>query len=667
MIEKIYSRLYSDYNFEKRENQINMSNTIKKGIDNNTPVLLEAETGSGKTLGYLIPTIDFALKEMKNIVISTNTLNLQDQILNKELPLLKQLFGEKMKYTLIKGRNNYICKRKLQDLIMKSNDEKYVDLIEAVKSSLSGDRSDIKYKINNELWNEIKSDKDSTFSTKCPYYKSCYFYSTRNKNEHCNIFIVNHHILLLDHIIKQNNNTGLIPKYDLVVIDEAHNLESVVRKYFSMTFNFKEVFKIIGKLYSNNVKDIENAGLIAKIIVNISNNSNDFFIDDLKEIFFSNIDNIYYSLVELRKKIVEKYTNLNQVGILTNDMYDLNVTSILDKIFSSNLILKKEICRLINFLEERDDLDQDNLRLFLSNTYNNLEEHLDILQEIFELDYEKYIYWINLDNDNIFPIINATPYSISKEFGENFIEKLRKVILISATLTVGSNFKYIKNSLGLTDVIEENIPSEFDYLNNMNIYLPDDLPLPSESNFNEMATKFILEYAEKNNGKCFVLFTSYKDLKFVSNYLNKYSNRLNVLTQGEYEIIELIRKFREKENSILLGTYSFWEGVDVQGEALSNVIIFKLPFQAPDDPIVSSICNRLNELNSNSAFREFQLPYAVLKMKQGVGRLIRSKEDKGNIIILDKRIHKKSYGKTILKSLPKGNIEILDVEDILLK
>ncbi|WP_064614304.1 ATP-dependent DNA helicase [Streptobacillus moniliformis] len=667
MIEKIYNRLYSDYDFEKRENQINMSKIIKKGIDNDMPVLLEAETGSGKTLGYLIPAIDFALTEMKNIVISTNTLNLQDQILNKELPLLKKLFGEKMKYTLIKGRNNYVCKRKLQDLVMKSDDEKYMDLIEAVKAFLTGDRSDIKYKISNDLWNEIKSDKDSTFANKCPYYKSCYFYLSRSKNEHCNIFIVNHHILLLDHIIKQNNNVGLIPKYDLIVIDEAHNLENVVRKYYSLSFSFKEVFKIIGMLYSNNVKDIENAGLIGKIIINISENSNHFLIDELKEIFFSNINNIYYALVELRKKIVRKYTDLNQNGILTKDICDLNVNDLLEKIFSSNLILKKEVYRLINFLEERDELDKDNLRLFLSSSYNNLEEHLNTLQEIFELNYEKYIYWMNLDIDNVFPIINATPYSISKEFGENFIEKIRKVILISATLTVGNSFRYIKNSLGIIDSVEENIPSEFDYLNNMNIYLPDNLPLPNEIDFNERATKFILDYAEKNNGKCFVLFTSYKDLKFVANYLNKYSSSLNVLIQGEYEIIELIKMFKEKENSILLGTYSFWEGVDVQGEALSNVIIFKLPFQVPDDPIVSSICYRLNELNSNSAFKEFQLPYAVLKMKQGVGRLIRSKEDKGNIIILDKRIHKKSYGKIILKSLPKGNIEILSIEDILLK
>ncbi|WP_073507997.1 ATP-dependent DNA helicase [Streptobacillus notomytis] len=667
MIEKIYDILYSDYNFEKRENQINMSNIIKKGIDNDAPVLIEAETGSGKTLGYLIPTIDFALKENKKIVISTNTLNLQDQILNKELPLLKKIFGSKMKYTLIKGRNNYVCKRKLQNLVMKSDDKKYIDLINAVKNSLTGDRSDIKYKISNDLWNEIKSDKDSTFATKCPYYKSCYFYSSRSKNEYYNIFIVNHHILLLDHIIKQNNNAGLIPKYDLVVIDEAHNLENVIRKYFSMTFNFKEVFKNIGKLYSNNAKDIENAGLIAKIIINISEKSNDFLVDELKEIFFLNIDNIYYSLVELRKKIVERYTNLNQIGILTKDIYNLNVENILEKVFSSNLILKKEVYRLINFLEERDDLDVDNLRLLLSNAYNNLEEHLNTLQEIFKLDYSKYIYWINLDTDNVFPIINATPYMISEEFGYNFIEKLRKVILLSATLTVGGNFNYIKKSLGLKDLIEENIPSEFDYASNMNIYLPDDLPLPSENNFNENVTKFILDYAEKNNGKCFVLFTSYKDLKFVSNYLNKHSDVLNVLTQGEYEIMELIRMFREKENSILLGTYSFWEGVDVQGEALSNVIIFKLPFQVPDDPIVSSICDRLNELNPNSAFREFQLPYAVLKMKQGVGRLIRSKEDRGNIIILDKRIHKKNYGKIILKSLPKGNVEILNTEEILLK
>lgn len=667
MIENIYTRLYSEFSFEKRENQIKMSKIIKEGIDNNIPVLLEAETGSGKTLGYLIPSIDFALTEGKNIVISTNTLNLQDQILNKELPLLKNIFGEDLKYTLIKGRNNYVCKRKLQELVMKSEDDKYIELVDTIKNSITGDKSDIKYRIAAELWNEIKSDKDTTFSTKCPFYKSCYFYSSRNKNENCNVFIVNHHILLLDFIIKQEGNIGLIPNYDLVVIDEAHNLEAIVRKYFSLTFSFKEVFKIIGQLYSNNVKDILNAGLIPRIINNIANGTSDLVADELKDLFYNNINKIYYDLVELRKRIVSKYKNLTQSGILTKDIGSLNVTDILENVFSSNLILKKEILRLTQFLEERDDFDKDNLRLLVNNIYTNLDFYLNVLQEIFTLDFEKYIYWINLENDNVFPILNATPYTISKAFGENFIEKIRKVIMVSATLSVSNRFKYIKNNLGIEEVIEGNIPSEFDYKNNMNIFLPNNLPLPNEIKFNEMAAEFIHEYVEKNNGQTFVLFTSYKDLKYVSEYLKKKSSKLNVLTQGEFERMELLKIFKENENSILLGTDSFWEGVDVQGEALSNVIIFKLPFQVPDDPIVSSICERLNAINPNSAFREYQLPYAVLKMKQGVGRLIRSKEDRGNVIILDKRIHQKGYGKTILKSLPNANIEILDLEDILSK
>ncbi|NYV27863.1 ATP-dependent DNA helicase [Streptobacillus felis] len=667
MIENIYKELYSKYSFEERINQIEMSKIIEEGINTNTPVLLEAETGSGKTLGYLIPSINYALKEAKNIVISTNTLNLQDQILNKELPLLKEIFGESIKYILIKGRNNYVCKRKLEELVMNSNDNKYIDLINNIKKAPNGDRSEIKYRINNELWNLIKSDKDTTFATKCPYYKSCYFYTMKNKIENCNVFVVNHHILMLDHIIKQEGNAGLIPKYDLVVVDEAHNLENIVRRYYSLTFNFKEVFKNIGQLYSNKVKDIESAGIISKVLYNISNNNVEFFIDDIKEILLSNIDNIYYSLVKLMKYISEVYKKITISGLLAKNIDKLEVSGILEEVFESNLILKKEITRLVNFLEERDDLDQNNLRILLSNIYNNLDTQLNTLQEIFDINFEKYIYWINLENDNVYLVINATPYSISKEFGENFIEKVRKIIMVSATLSVGKSFKYIKNNLGIEDAIEKNIKSDFDYRNNMNIFLPDDIPLPNEKEFNEVASSFILDYVEKNEGKTFVLFTSYKDLMFVSTYLKNSSKKLNVLTQGDLDRMELIKNFKENKNSILLGTDSFWEGVDVQGEALSNVIIYKLPFQVPDDPIVSSICDRLNEIKANSSFIEYQLPYAVLKMKQGVGRLLRSKYDKGNIIILDKRIHKKNYGKTILKSLPDANIEILDIKDILLK
>ena len=234
------------------------------------------------------------------------------------------------------------------------------------------------------------------------------------------------------------------------------------------------------------------------------------------------------------------------------------------------------------------------------------------------------------------------------------------MILVSATLTTNSNFDYLKQSLGIKESNEKIIKSSFDYKNQMNLLLPTDISEPNSLTFRDEASKFILDYTIKNKGKNFVLFTSYIDLEYISEYLKKHSD-LNILKQGDYERVELIRKFKKEKKSVLLGTDSFWEGVDIQGEALSSVIIMKMPFQVPDDPIVKSI----SEKYGSRSFVDFQLPYAIIKLKQGVGRLIRSKNDKGNVIILDKRLYTKSYGKIVLKSLPNANIEILDLESII--
>ncbi len=257
----------------------------------------------------------------------------------------------------------------------------------------------------------------------------------------------------------------------------------------------------------------------------------------------------------------------------------------------------------------------------------------------FEFNFDEYIYWVKSE-DGVYLNLNATPYYIAERFYDEFIKKVENMILVSATLTTNSNFDYLKQSLGIKESNEKIIKSSFDYKNQMNLLLPTDISEPNSLTFRDEASKFILEY--------------------ISEYLKKHSD-LNILKQGDYERVELIRKFKKEKKSVLLGTDSFWEGVDIQGEALSSVIIMKMPFQVPDDPIVKSI----SEKYGSRSFVDFQLPYAIIKLKQGVGRLIRSKNDKGNVIILDKRLYTKSYGKIVLKSLPNANIEILDLESII--
>lgn len=658
MLKNIYDNLVNKLNFEKREEQLKMSSIIEKGLNEEIPVLIEAETGSGKTLAYLIPTILNSIEKGEKLVISTNTINLQDQIIKKELPLIEKILDRKLNYTLIKGRNNYVCKRKLEEYYSKNKDIDY--LIDAINSTKNGDIGEIKAKISPEIWKEIRSEKETTLSKRCPYFKSCYYYKSKQENENADIFIVNHHILLLDLILREKNETSIIPNYNTVVIDEAHNLEDILRKYFSKTFSFLEAFKNIGLLHNRNAKSKEVSGYLYKLFIEMSKFDKNLNIDDLYNEYILKIDNIYDNLLELMKIINKKYSNIKSIGVAIENLYNNEIKNILNNVFFDIEELNNNF-KIINSYLEYNDNELDTLVTLVNNYYNNIKSFIEDLIDIFKFDYDKNIYWLKYeDSSNIYPLLNSTPYDVSSRFYNDFIEKKKKIIFISATLTVDNDFKYIKNNLGLKECIEANIESSFDYKKQMNMYFIDDLPLPNEENFIKEASDFLFEYIKKVDGKTFILFTSYYDLNLMYKYFLDKNTEFNLLKQGDFSRNELIDRFKNTEKSVLFGTDSFWEGVDVQGEALSNVVIVKLPFQVPDDPIVKNISKRMK-----SPFMDYQLPIATIKLKQGVGRLIRSKNDKGNVIILDKRIFTKSYGKIMLRSLPKSNRKILKSKELL--
>ena len=659
MIEKIYNTLFERFNFEPRKDQIEMSLYIDENMLSNNPILVEAETGSGKTMAYLIPTILKALNENKNVVISTNTLNLQDQLLKKELPIIEEIFGEKIEYTLIKGRSNYVCKRKLQEYYDRNKKPEISKLIDEIFKTKNGDRSELKSNISTNIWSEIASEKETTLYKKCPFYETCFYYNKKRENEKAKVFVVNHHILMLDRILRNESSTSLIPDYQILIIDEAHNLENVVRKYYSYTFSFKEMSKCLGLLYNRSAKSVDKAGLILKILSKIEEYSNNFEVDNLKDILIDDMDYIYDNIMNIMKMINEKIPNIKFNGNLTNILKNIDFKSILNNIESRIKEVDTRIGEISKFLENNTDIDKENEMVFLNNMISKVISLFENLKINFEFNFDEYIYWVKSE-DGVYLNLNATPYYIAERFYDEFIKKVENMIFVSATLTTNSNFDYLKQSLGIKESNEKIIKSSFDYKNQMNLLLPTDISEPNSLTFRDEASKFILDYTIKNKGKTFVLFTSYIDLECISEYLKEHSD-LNILKQGDYERVELIRKFKKEEKSVLLGTDSFWEGVDIQGEALSSVIIMKMPFQVPDDPIVKSI----SEKYGSRSFVDFQLPYAIIKLKQGVGRLIRSKNDKGNVIILDKRLYTKSYGKIVLKSLPNANIEILDLESII--
>ena len=653
-IKDIYNKLHTDFKYEKRKNQIEMSELIDEGLFENNHTLIEAETGSGKTLAYLIPLILRSINNNVNVVISTNTINLQEQILKQELPLIEKLLGVKLNYTLIKGRSNYVCRRKLDEFYLKNNkNEELKKVLEDIEISKTGDRADIKNKDIFKIWNEIKSEKETTLSVKCPYYDKCYYYNTKKNNEF-NIFIVNHNILILDSILRAENDISLIPEYDSVVIDEAHNLENIARACYTKEFSFREINKYLGQLYNRNAKTIDKSGNMLRLLEKISVSK------ETEDTIISTLDNIYDNTFIIMKKLIKMYPQIPSNGVRADKIYDLNVTDQMSNIKSSVKLLDFTLKEIGQIIKENKDKEVERAYQLIKNYFKYIKDKIAILNSFFAFDLKNNIYWLNYA-DNVFLTLNITPYNISKLFSMGFISK--RLVLTSATLTVNGSFKYLENSLGLENVSSKIIESTFNYKDNMNIYIPSDISLPDNFSFKQEMANFIYNYIVKKEGRSFILFTSYADLNYVHDYISKKEHNLNILKQGDFERGQLLENFKKLDNTVLLGTDSFWEGVDVKGEKLSNVIISKIPFQVPDDPIVKSI----SEMLGTKSFTEYQLPYATIKMKQGVGRLIRDKEDRGNIVILDKRIYSKGYGKMIMKSLPKGNIEILSIAEILLK
>ena len=653
-IKDIYNKLHTDFKYEKRKNQIEMSELIDEGLFENNHTLIEAETGSGKTLAYLIPLILRSINNNVNVVVSTNTINLQEQILKQELPLIEKLLGVKLNYTLIKGRSNYVCRRKLDEFYLKNNkNEELKKVLEDIEISKTGDRADIKNKNIFKIWNEIKSEKETTLSVKCPYYDKCYYYNTKKNNEF-NIFIVNHNILILDSILRAENDISLIPEYDSVVIDEAHNLENIARACYTKEFSFREINKYLGQLYNRNAKTVDKSGNMLRLLEKISVSK------ETEDTIISTLDNIYDNTFIIMKKLIKIYPQIPSNGVRADKIYDLNVTDQMSNIKSSVKLLDFTLKEIGQIIKENKDKEVERAYQLIKNYFKYIKDKIEILNSFFAFDLKNNIYWLNYA-DNVFLTLNITPYNISKLFSMGFISK--RLVLTSATLTVNGSFKYLENSLGLENVSSKIIESTFNYKDNMNIYIPSDISLPDNFSFKQEMANFIYNYIVKKEGRSFILFTSYADLNYVHDYISKKEHNLNILKQGDFERGQLLENFKKLDNTVLLGTDSFWEGVDVKGEKLSNVIISKIPFQVPDDPIVKSI----SEMLGTKSFTEYQLPYATIKMKQGVGRLIRDKEDRGNIVILDKRIYSKGYGKMIMKSLPKGNIEILSIAEILLK
>lgn len=681
--------------FEYRPGQVQMLEEVCRAINQDQIALIEAGTGIGKSLAYLLPAIYFAVANQERVVISTNTISLQEQLLYKDIPQIKEILGWEFKATLVKGMGNYVCQRRLREateeltLFSTEEEEELHRIKEWENVTLNGSLSDVPFTPSSTSWEKINVELDTCLFQKCPHYETCFYFKARKEAEEAQILIVNHHLLFADLAIKKqlgealSKKGGLLPPYTRLILDEAHNLEDVATDYFAKSFSKNQVRKQVGRLCKKGKrKEGGKFTLLAKQLGVLAEKKNS---EELRaaehEISLKSEAFRESTLASLAQFYTQLDTFLYEAGHSAESAkFRILPHHLLTPVWKAKIVGEgKELAGALS-----------QWRLFFDSIFNHLKEELDTYQrEKFEslfLDISAVCDRLADLGDTLLSTINEEIHEegvrffeyrsrddavlcdanldISKRLAEDLFKDLPSTILCSATLTTSGNFEFFKKRTGLhEEVLKEKVvsevllPSPFDYENQALIATCDDLPAPSAPQFYEKALEVIFQALVASRGNAFVLFTSYKMMNqcFYGLQSALKERGFHPFRQGEKGRTQLLADFQKTEGSILFGTDSFWEGVDVAGDALRLVILVKLPFKVPNEPIVEARCE-LIEKGGKSPFMEYVVPNAIVKFKQGFGRLIRHKLDKGCILCLDSRLRSKGYGKAFLKSLPPCHI-----------
>ena len=632
--------------YEFRKEQLSMANAVALAFAASEHLIVEAGTGVGKSFAYLIPAISLALKTEQTVVISTNTISLQEQLITKDLPFLEEVLPREFKAVLAKGRRNYLSRRRLNSLLTYERGlfdtmeevEQVQDIVKWVETTEDGSQADLPIQPNINIWEKVKSDRDNCLGRKCPTYEVCFYFNARNEMQEANLLIVNHHLLFSDLAIRQTDpSAGILPHYDYLIIDEAHHLEATATKHSSLEISNSQIKWLLDSLHNPR----NNTGISSR-----------FESTELTD----QVEEARESTNEFFKGIVEHFSDDN--GYTTTKRIDEDSLS---KVFEKGNTLEIPLSRIESILKKlNDDAASDDEEQELSSYYNQckrLREELDLMIRQVEPD---YIYWVETSSRGRTPrvLINATPVNVSGMLRENLFDAKESVIMTSATLSTNQNFDYFKKRIGMTECRELLVHSPFNFQEQVKIHIPKKMPDPNSAAFIPAAIKEIKHYLKLTHGKAFVLFTSYKMMNEVFEEVAPSLEEIGIdifKQGGELSRTDMLQAFREDIDSVIFGTSSFWEGVDVRGEALSNVVITKLPFEVPTHPVMEARVSQIKEQGGND-FLDFSLPEAILRLKQGFGRLIRTKTDQGIVVILDSRIRTRRYGKHFIDSLPPCDI-----------
>jgi ATP-dependent DNA helicase DinG len=601
-----------------------MAAAVADVFDGGGILLAEAGTGTGKTLAYLVP----AILSRERVLISTGTKNLQEQIYFKDLPVLRQTLGVPFTATYMKGRGNYLCLHRFDALkdsaaIQSREDTRTIALIdEWAQHTETGDRAEME-DLPEDLpfWPDISATSENCIGAECPRFNDCFVTKMRQLAAESDVVIVNHHLLCADASVRQSSFGEVIPKTRFAIIDEAHQLEDVATQYFGRqisNYRFDDFARDIDRAVAANlVPDQESAERLRDDADNVRDGARVLF-NALQMIRFEGTGTGGESRVRVRGPMLERVAA--DAAALARSLDAIEATIRLTR-----------------------DADEDVLAL--ARRASELREDVRFLTRA---DDPGHVFYLEIRGRGVF--LRSSPIDVSDVVREMLFDRMEGIVLTSATLSVDGRFDYVRGRLGIKNAYEARLRSEFDYTRQAILYLPKKMPDPRSPLFVEAAAREVVEILRRTDGRAFVLFTSYANLRQVHQFA---STRLPypILVQGSAPRSALLREFKSTPNAVLFATSSFWQGVDVVGEALSCVIIDKLPFASPGDPITSARIEAINAGGGN-AFGEYQIPLAILALLQGLGRLIRHRTDRGVLAILDPRLRTMGYGRRFLASMP---------------
>lgn len=640
--------IWEDY--EPRPTQIQLSESISDTINQSGSLITEAGTGVGKSLSYLIPAALYSLESGQTVVISTETKALQDQLLKKDIPLVQKIIEQEIKAEIALGASNYICKRKwknLKDGIMNDFDltNQSEELDFWINHSEIGIRTEYKGTLRNDSWAKITRESDNCLGRNCKNYSHSFYFLAKEKWKRANLLIVNHS-LLASHIAGEFK---ILPDFTKLIIDEAHNFPEILGKSFRSEVTYDSVLKILGFIYT---KDNKNT-IFSKVTFSLK------FLQTIEEAKLK-LSQLFNSISSELGLQFQGATRIRKKLILDSGMFEESLRSIVQ-------ILEEKSTQ---FKKDSDIQEEKEIALALELSSSRLSAVSDFLAGFRKGTNEKIVYWCEppgYQSSDRFLRLYSEPIQIDEIISEKLVPRLDAIIYTSATIkTAGSGFSFFENQLGYQSSEKKEFESPFQYSKNSLLYIPKTISDPSfEADYLRDILEEIVYLIQLTKGNTFVLFTSHKSMQYIyENLRSKISFPL--ISQGILGAVEAKNQYMATDNAVLLGVSSFWQGVDIRGEKLKNVIISKLPFQPPNDPVLETKMEILKSQNKNP-FMEIQLPRASLLLKQGFGRLIRSQTDTGIVSILDPRIHTKYYGKILLESFPKGLRPILTREDLLHK